>query len=86
MRLFNSSRTVSGGEISGQYIKLKATDTLTNRGYILGEDINIDAKTLDNGKRKADYYAIEHGDGYWVEITGQKVQDGGVIAHLPMET
>jgi len=71
---------LSGGEISGGQINIKSQNKVTNQGYIVGDNITIETPTLENGKRTADYYAIEHGEGYWVEISGQQVQDGGVIA------
>jgi len=70
---------LSGGEISGSQVNLKSRDKVTNQGYIVGDNVTLETLTLENGKRTADYYAIEHGEGYWAEISGQQVQDGGVI-------
>ncbi|WP_211251765.1 DUF637 domain-containing protein, partial [Andreprevotia chitinilytica] len=70
-----------GGLIQGQTVTLDVSNTLTNTGSIIANQLDLKAKELVNEARSVDIgYATNKVEGGWINVYGTQVQPGGLIS------
>ncbi|HLO65321.1 MAG TPA: filamentous hemagglutinin N-terminal domain-containing protein [Azonexus sp.] len=75
---------LNGGLIKAEHLTIEA-DSVRNTGYISADTLDLDAETLTNEKRSAEWgHYTENVKGGYLEVWGDRVQPGGFIsaAHL----